>query len=385
MIELTGVTWGHIRAIDPLRVASLSYSHLFKDVSVQWNVRTLADFEHQPLEELVQHVDFVVFDHPYCGKLFNEQIFEPLKLAGLEADKASNFIGRSLETYQYRGRTMGAPIDGATNHAVYRQDLLEAVGAEVPKSWQDVIDLGHRVQLEGKKLGFAARGHHGLLVLAALCANAGKPWGTTVGEPFAIDKDCLSDCVDALLELLPLCSAESCDWNAIDLHNAMTLRDDIVYTPCVYGYAVYGEKNIYQNRLAFSNLPGRYEPFEAGSVIGGAAIGMSAFCKYKAEAQNYLSWLLKAEVQSDYFAAFHGQPARVECWDNAEIDDRFNGYYSSIRRSMETAWIRPRFYGYQEFESQSGDRLELLLRGNISKQTFMNDVLELSVRHFRSW
>jgi multiple sugar transport system substrate-binding protein len=380
--HLRGITWGHIRAIDPLRASAAIYSEQNHDVMVKWDVRSLSAFEHQPIEELVENYDMVVFDHPYCGKLDAMNLFSELSLESLSIKNTNSFIGKSLSSYQYKGKVWGAPIDGATNHAIYRSDLLDH---DVPQSWNDVIELGKMLRSKGKFLGMAASGHHGLLVIAAICANLGQPWTTDSTKPFCIDEQTLTIAVNALRELLEYCSPESCDWNSIDLHNAMSVRDDIIYCPCVYGFSVYGEDGIYKNRLSFSDFTGINDPYCQGSVLGGAAIGMSIHTQKAEEVLQYIDWLMSKRIQQNIVAGFHGQPGRIEAWDDTALDQQYNGFFSGIRSSIESSWIRPRFYGYQSFECKSGDELEECLRGKMSTSECVDAILKHSQTEFIRW
>lgn len=359
-LKLKGLTWGHRRALDPLIAASKCFSGSNPDILVEWNVRSLEDFEHQPIRQAMEGVDFLVFDHPFCGAIEASGVFTPLKesllslLGGPLMD--SDYIGPSLASYRYRGNLWGLPIDGATNHAVYRNDLLHRLGLNIPKCWDDVLKLGILARREGLWLGMAAKSHHGLLALAALAANSGEPWPEEYGSG-GIPGGQGDEPLKALREVLRFCHPDSVDWTSIDLHHQMVERDDIVYCPIVYGYATYGEADQRQ-RLSFADLPGLIRSDPAGSVLGGAGIGLATHCKHPDPAYGYLRFLNDGETQKDLFTAHHGQPARIEAWNDPVIDKRFNGYFSSVRQSMETAWIRPRYNGYLDFQLRSGDELQ---------------------------
>lgn len=379
-MTLTGLTWGHIRAIDPLVASAKTYGDMPQGCHVHWQVRDLKDFEHQSLADIVRHVDMVVFDHPHCGMLAHNNLFASLdRLPGLGVGQEDNFIGASLASYRYQGKQWGAPVDGATNHAVYRADLLAELDETVPQNWMQALALGEKARKQGRYLAMAASGHHGLLVVAALCANMGKPWcESRAGGTLEIDRTTLSQAVDWLAQLLTFCPPQALTWNSIALHNQMSVRDDLIYCPCVYGFAVYGERGIYQHPLSFAGFAGVSPPYHAGSVLGGAAIGLSRFSQQQPAALRYLKWLMRADIQRTAIAGFHGQPGRVEVWRDAASDQKYNGFFSAVRPSMETAWMRPRYHGYQAFESQAGAVLEQHFRGEISRSDTLNRLMTLA-------
>lgn len=379
-MTLQGITWGHIRAIDPLVASASAYGAMAQGCRIEWRIRDLQDFEHQSLAEIVQQVDMVVFDHPHCGIVAQQDLFVPLdELAVLGAGRDAEFIGASLSSYRYRDKQWGAPIDGATNHAVYRADVLARLGQPLPQSWQQALDLGAAARRRGVCLGMAAKGHHGLLAVAALCANLGHPWRESAsGEVLDIHRPALGQAVDWLVKLMDFCPPQAIEWNSIDLHNHMSLRDDVVYCPCVYGFAVYGERGIYANPLSYAGFAGVQAPFHAGSVLGGAAIAVSRHSQYRPQALRYLDWLMRDATQREIIAGFHGQPGRVEAWRDPYLNDKYNGFFSSVRPSMETAWMRPRYAGYQAFESRAGALLESHLRGSVGREYVLDGLLALA-------
>ena len=72
------------------------------------------------------------------------------------------------------------------------------------------------------------------------------------------------------------------------------------------------------------------------------------------------------------FAAHHGQPARVECWEDGAIDRRFGGCFSATRATMERAWIRPRHDGYVAFQAKAGPLVENHLKGGIGEADLLD-------------
>ena len=361
------LSWGHRRALDPLAEASRCFGELHSDIRVEWQERSLEDFEHQPIDKAMEGVDFLVFDHPFCGAIEASGAFAALDEGRISWEggplRDEDYIGPSLASYRYQGKLWGLPIDGATNHAVYRKDLMEKLGMGIPRNWSKVLELGERARAVGLWLGMGAKSHHGLLALAALMANEferDERHGTRDEweHDFLNRKGAWDACEKALKKLMNYCPSESAEWTSIDLHEQMVARDDIVYCPIVYGYGTYGEVD-QGNRLSFANMPGLNTDDCSGSILGGAGIGLSGSCKHPDEAYQFLRFLNRVETQRDIFTQYHGQPARIEAWEDPRVDQRFNDYFSSVRKSMDTAWTRPRYDGYLKFQLEAGDELAL--------------------------
>lgn len=380
MICLKGITWGHIRAYDPLRAAAEEYLRQ-RGVHVVWENRDLRAFEHQPLSEVVKQYDLVVYDYPHSGMVFSGSLFSPLNdIEALGTDKEGDYIGPSLASYRYQDKQYGAPLDGATTHGLYRADLLARLDRPVPRSWQEAIDLGREARARGLYLALPVAAPHGYMAIAALCSNMGYAVSLDPEKPFCMDRGALRRAVELFDSLWACCHPECLSWNSISLHNHMAVRDDIVYCPCVYGYAVYGENGIYEHRLSFSDFAGAQEPFCAGSALGGTGLAVSADSPNQEAAMEYTAWMMRPEVQMDIFCRHHGQPGRVEGWHDAGLDALTNGFYSGARKTMETAWVRPRFQGYL-FEAEAAAMVEAHVHGEIPAKELVDRICSLAERY----
>jgi multiple sugar transport system substrate-binding protein len=181
--------------------------------------------------------------------------------------------------------------------------------------------------------------------------------------------------LDIMGRLLALCPPEALDWSSIALHDAMVAREDLVFCPAVYFYATYAEADM-PRRLSFFDLPGVEGNEPKGSTIGGTGIGLSSECREPAAARAYIAFLMRPETQKA-FAGHHGQPARREAWEDPEIDRRFAGAFAATRRTMESAWIRPRYPGYLGFQARGGELVESHLRGAMTADRLLDSLARL--------
>ena len=380
MSRLRIICWGHRRATDPLQAARDLFRSERPDIEIEIAVRPLSDFEHQGIDGVAAQFDLVVFDHPFCGDIATGGHFLPLEemlpaLLGASADPL--YAGPSLTSYRYAGHVWGAPIDAATQNALYRADLLAALREPVPENWQDTVSLGRRLAARGMFLGMAIETPHALATIASLMANAGHAWATDPDQPFHIDRAAFLHAYDLLRELLVYCLPEALTWNSIDLHEAMVARDDVVYCPAVYGYATYAEAD-QRRRLTFAPFAGAHQPFGAGSMLGGTALGLSSHCAVVDDAVAFMSHMLSVAVQDGVIPAHHGQAARLSSWQDAENNRRFGGFFSATQDSLEAAWVRPRRPGYPVFQRDAGHAVAQALRSGADGQAAADRVLALS-------
>src|SRR5690606_14098671 len=75
--KLRGMTWSHPRGYDPM----VACAKLWKEktgVEIEWDKRSLQDFESFPVEELARAYDLIVIDHPHVGQITSEGCLAPL-------------------------------------------------------------------------------------------------------------------------------------------------------------------------------------------------------------------------------------------------------------------------------------------------------------------
>lgn len=84
-IKLKGMTWSHPRGYDPM-VAGAAQWLADKGVEIEWEKRSLQDFETFPVEELARNFDMIVIDHPHVGQITKEGCLLPLDVPGRETE-----------------------------------------------------------------------------------------------------------------------------------------------------------------------------------------------------------------------------------------------------------------------------------------------------------
>jgi len=340
---------------------------------VTWTIQPLSGFESALNGEAADAYDLVIFDHPFCGTIAAENLFQPLD-GQVNLPDDTSFLGASMRSYRYDGRVWGLPVDAACQVALYRPDLLDG---PPPTTWAEVLTLACESHRRGQKIGLAALNPHGFLVLAGFCANLGgaMPEGSPGDRPFA--QDILNQAIACLDELFALCDPAGLGWNAIDLHEAMGARDDLVYCPATFSYLTYGETDM-RRPLGFADFVGPNGP-GVGAVLGGTGLGITRSCRDPDMARAFLTMLARPDDHTDLIAHHHGQPAMTVAWQDAKADLAVGGALSATRNSMENASLRPRFNGFIPFQHKAGHETEQFLKGEISA-TVLADLIEAAWR-----
>ena len=67
---------------------------------------------------------------------------------------------------------------------------------------------------------------------------------------------------------------------------------------------------------------------------------------------DHLLWLVSEDVQRNLIPHFDGQPSAIGAWSDPDLNQRWNGFYKNTFATIREAWIRPRYPGYIEFQSE---------------------------------
>jgi multiple sugar transport system substrate-binding protein len=344
-MSLRGMTWDHPRAYRPL-AAYEAHEARTDGVDIGWDRQSLEDFEARPISDLAREYDLLVIDHPGLGAALAAGAL--LALPDVVGDSILRLwrdgsVARTWDSYEIGGTSWAVPIDAATQVSLIRPDLIEAASIEsVPGSWTEVVAVARRVPTT-----LCLGGPHAFLGLLAMTTCA----GTGSGEEL-LDPEAGLEAIGVLREIWTHSDQRLGLRNPIDVHEAMASPGGAGFCPLVYGYAAYARPAAGRYPLAWADAP-TFEPAgvagsgQPGSVLGGTGIAVSARSGADlGEVRAWLSGFLDPAVQTELVPAHEGQPASRAAWDSPRLDAEWNGYYSSTRRSLDQAHIRPRLDGW---------------------------------------
>jgi multiple sugar transport system substrate-binding protein len=351
--KLKGMTWSHPRGYDPMVACSAIYLKQ-KGVEVEWDKRSLQDFESYPVEDLARAYDLIVIDHPHVGQITGEGCLEPLDIEGREAEfdaMARASVGGSFASYNWQGRQWGFPIDAATQVQAHREDL-----ADRAETWDEVLELAE----QGGVL-LALRPPHTLMCFYTLCANLMTPCATS-GD-ILIDPSKGARAFEMMAELAALIDPACFDMDPIAVFERMAeAGSTIACTPFAYGYVSYAIEGFRPNLLTFTDIPEAGIIGPSGSALGGTGIAVSAFSKARAEAIDFAYWIASGDVQKGPYAAAGGQPGHAAAWEDDMVNEATGDFYRGTRATLEASWVRPRHDGYMGFQQAASERINAGLK-----------------------
>ncbi|HWQ15275.1 MAG TPA: extracellular solute-binding protein [Roseiflexaceae bacterium] len=355
--RLSGITWDHTRGYLPMVATAQRFGELHPEVAITWRVRSLKAFGDQPLEELAPHFDLLVIDHPFVGLAATRGLLLPLDEhlpAEFLADQAANSVGASHASYAYGGHQWALAIDAATPVSSWRPDLLERAGARPPETWEELLQLARRglVAVPAVKID-------SLMHVYMLCIALGE-------EPFQTPERVASPGVvagalETLRELLGLCDPACLQRNPIRTYEALAEGDGLAYCPFAYGYSNYARPGYARHTLRFGGLV-TFGGRRLRSTLGGTGLAVSASCAHPEAALAYARYVASPETQRGLYVQSGGQPGHRAAWEDEAANALCGGFFRATLQTLDEAFLRPRFNGYDAFQDRAADLVHAYLR-----------------------
>ena len=339
-ITLRGMTWDHPRGVDGLRACEplLLRRH---GVVVEWEARSLLAFGDQHVADFARDVDLMVIDHPHVPDAVEAGALLPLDALPQLAELERESVGRSHESYRYRGVQWALGVDAAAQVSAFRPDRADGA----PVFWGDALELAR----SGVVL-WPYKPVDAFSTFATLMAQRGAP----LAEPDRfVDRDVAVEVLEFMTELASVVPAWCADANPIDVAEALAgaggRADDYHVGVALFGYTNYSRPGFRQHLLAYDDLPS-LDGRAAGSTLGGAGISVSASTRHPVLAAAVAATLAGAEAQLGPYTMGGGQPGNLRAWRSDAANEATRGFFRNTLRTLERAWVRPRVLGRPELQ-----------------------------------
>ena len=349
MPTIKGIAWDHPRGFDPMIATAKEYTKTNPDVNIIWEKRPLQAFADRPIEEMAFEYDLMVIDHPHVGEASRKGLltaFDDVKkyINDLEELKL-NSVGVSHQSYEFNNHQYALAIDAAAPVAAYNPDYIE----NIPTTYEEVIKLA-----EKSKVILAIKPVDSISYFNSIAANMGYPINENDGE--FIDKKNGVTVLKTMSQLASLVSKDCLSMNPINVLDYMSMNEDRVYCPILYGYSNYSRIDFRKNLIKFTNIPSFNDEKNncKGSQIGGTGLALSSNSKFKEIAMDYAFYTASENCQKDLYYFSGGQPGHIKAWKDNKINLDCNNFFEDTLETLEKAWLRPRYDGYMYFQDVAG-------------------------------
>ena len=383
-VRLKGLTWDHPRGYAPLVAGAREYKQSHPGVEIQWDRRTLREFGEAPIAQYVDRYDLIVVDHPFVGFAATHDVLVDLAphVSQTERDAfARDSVGPSWNSYWYGEGLWALPVDAATQVSSYRPDLLGALSAEPPQTFDEVLRLSAKARAQGKFIAVPAWPTDAISLTFTVSANLGYP--VSESAELFLDNNVAKEVFSLLHMLIAASHPKSVELNPIQVYDFMTSSSDVVYCPWGFGYSNYsrrGQKQI----LKFADTPAAGKIGCAGTMLGGTGVAVTKSCKHRNDALTYAKWLASADHQRGTYFSEGGQPASLAAWTDPANDAEANEFFSGTLATLQSAYVRPRFDGFVRFFESAGLAINRCLRGDLADQELI-DLLNKQFAASRAW
>lgn len=356
-VTLRGITWNHSRGFTPLAATAQRFHELQPDIEIAWARRSLQDFADKPLDRLAEEFDLLVIDHPSVG--FAEKTKALISLSSYVPDESLRMrgqesVGASNESYCLNGEQWALAIDAAAPVSVWRPDLLERHGG-APTDWGELIQLGRKGLVACPSIPLDVYGN-----FLNLCVSLGGH--IFPDEERVVAAETGAAALGMLRELSSIIPRECLHLNPIRILEMMAQQDDVAYCPFIYGYSNYARPGYALHRLRFGKPVRLAADVEPRTMLGGAGLAISAHCSNPQAAIDYALYVASPEIQRGLYFQAGGQPALRSAWTDVEANRMTGNFFAETLPSLKRAFVRPRYYGYLDFQDNAGRVIHTYLR-----------------------
>ncbi|MBD0288164.1 MAG: extracellular solute-binding protein [Flavisolibacter sp.] len=375
-IILKGITWNHSRGLVPMVATAQRFSELNLNVEIIWEKRSLQQFADMSIEQLAERYDLLVIDHPWAGFAARTKTILPLDEylpADFLDDQKQNTVGHSFESYSYNGHQWALAIDAATPVASSRPDLFQKNSLKLPETFDDLLNIASK--------GFVAFAGIPIDVLMSFymfCCSLGED--PCQREDEVVSEATGKEVLKMFRQLAQKMAPAFFNRNPIQVYEAMTVTDEILYCPFAYGYSNYARRGYASSLLHFHDLITLDGKSNCRSTLGGTGLAVSSKCNQVEVAMQYAAYVASGECQRTVFFSNGGQPGHLQAWKDEEANRQTANYFSATLPALQRAFLRPRYHGHMYFQDHAGDPVRDYLMNGGDESALLQQLNELYVK-----
>ena len=161
---LRWVGWSGLRVEHPIRGMAKEFSKIHPNVEFVIEAYPYGEFISKIALDVAGgggSYDLVWTDYKFIGGYADAGYLQSLDSYFLAdpsywADVKKDILENVLNMYRYKGHWWALPVDSNTQAFYYRKDLLENIGVNPPKSWDEVLEIAPKLHKPPKQYALGA-------------------------------------------------------------------------------------------------------------------------------------------------------------------------------------------------------------------------------------
>lgn len=279
---------------------------------------------------------------PLIGPYFGP-IGADMKKRGLDL---ARYPRAFLATSQYKNQLYGLPTRCHIQLLFYRKDVLGELGLSVPKSWEEVIAAGIRIQektkLAGISIPYGRNAGQNLMIWYNFLWGAGSDIFDDKMKPMfnnAAGLQATQDYVDILLKY-KLCPTGAASFNEADATTSM-VQGNSAMNPCwwhIYNRFAMKDSAVNLDQLGFAPLPS-YKGAAPTTYTNTWIYGVNKNSKVREAALDFLAWISEPEIERSILVDPAENDVVATQWSNLrdeQVNTRFRGMHRYAADALES-------------------------------------------------
>lgn len=234
--------------------------------------------------------------------------------------------------------TWAIPFAGESVFLVYRRDLFEEQGVEVPQTWDELLEVARQFDEQGEVDGVSFRARRGweftYQYSVFLFPFGGRIVDPDTGEP-AIDSEGSVAALEYMNALKPYAPVGVEAFSFPEAWQAMQNGRVAMLVEATAAAAELEdpEKSTVAGNLGYAPLP--EGPEGAFTGVWGWGLGVNGHSERKDLAWDVITWLTSRQTHQDYIDA-GGIPSRQSAFEDPANQERFP-YFEAVGQALEQA------------------------------------------------
>ena len=243
------------------------------------------------------------------------------------ADARKAFFPGVVQACTFQGKLTALPWYVDSGMLFYRKDLLEAAGAKVPETWDDMAAAAQAIQKAAKTpFGYLWQGKQAEVLVCDLVEAIGSNGGAILaddGKSGRLNDDKAVAAVQFLhdtINKLKISPSDVLSWDEEPSRRPFTSGQSPFLRNWSYTYALAQDpkESTVVDKVGVAPLP-HFAGGKSSACLGGYQYGVNAATKNKEAAIDFLTWMSSPATQLRFALRTGFAPSRPDVFDDPQL------------------------------------------------------------------